>query len=81
MHLLEKDVWVVWTLDVLFNAPIDYDKAVSGTLQLVPDGAAFARLAHDYQGMIEDGLLLEDAEPFARLMDRCREVQRKANAG
>jgi hypothetical protein len=62
------------------GAPIDYDKAVSGALQLVPDGAALGRLARDYQGMIEDGLLLEEAEPFGHLMDRCRDVQRKANA-
>lgn len=62
------------------GALIDYDKAVSGALQLVPGGAARDRLAHDYQGMVEDGLLLEEAEPFGRLMDRCREVQRKANA-
>ena len=63
------------------GAPIDYDKAVLGALQLVPEGAALNRLASDYQGMVEDGLLLEEAEPFGRLMDRCREVQRKANAG
>lgn len=62
------------------RAPVDYDKAVSGNLQLVPDGAALDRLAHDYQGMVEDGLLLGEAEPFGRLMDRCREVERKANA-
>lgn len=46
------------------GAPIDYDKAVSGSLQLVPEGAALERLARDYQGMVEDGLLLEEAEPF-----------------
>ena len=62
------------------GAPIDYDKAVSGALQLVPEGAARDRLAHDYQGMVEDGLLLGEAEAFGRLMDRCRDVQRKANA-
>ena len=63
------------------GAPIDYDQAVSGALQLVPEGAAFDRLARDYQGMVEDGLLLEEAEPFGLLTDRCREIQRKANAG
>lgn len=73
MFFAEKD---------LNGAPIDYAKAVSGSLQLVPDGAALERLARDYQGMVEDGLLLEEAaEPFGLLMDRCREVQRKANAG
>ncbi|MBI4472004.1 MAG: nucleotidyl transferase AbiEii/AbiGii toxin family protein, partial [Acidobacteria bacterium] len=61
------------------GAPVDYSKAVSGALQLVPRGAALERLARDYQGLVEDGLLLEEAEPFGRLMDRCREVQMKAN--
>jgi hypothetical protein len=63
------------------GTPIDYEIAVSGALQLVPNGTALDRLARDYQGMVEDGLLLEEAEPFERLMERCGGVQRKANAG
>jgi hypothetical protein len=59
--------------------PIDYDQAVSGGLHLVPNGAALDRLEQDYLGMVEDGLLLEEAERFSNLMDRCREIESKAN--
>lgn len=58
---------------------IDYHAAVSGKLQLVPDDGALATLAADYQRMIDDGLLLDDAEPFETLMERCRAIQEKAN--
>jgi hypothetical protein len=30
--------------------------------------------------MLQDGLLLDDAEPFSNLLDRCRAIQAKANA-
>lgn len=59
---------------------IDYHAAVLGGLQLVPDEAALAKLAADYQRMIDDGLLLDDAEPFDSLLARCRVIQQKANA-
>lgn len=59
---------------------IDYHAAVSGGLQLVPDGSALATLAADYQHMVDDGLFLDDAEPFEALLERCRAIQRKANA-
>ncbi len=59
---------------------IDYHAAVSGGLQLVPDDAALAKLASDYQNMVDDGLFLDDAEPFETLLQRCRVIQQKANA-
>ncbi|MBL0167985.1 MAG: nucleotidyl transferase AbiEii/AbiGii toxin family protein [Propionivibrio sp.] len=59
---------------------IDYHAAVAGGLQLVPDDSAMAKLAADYQHMVEDGLFLEDAEPFDALLERCRAIQQKANA-
>lgn len=59
---------------------IDYHAAVSGELQLIPGDDALAKLAADYQRMIDDGLLLDDAEPFEALLDRCRAIQQKANA-
>ena len=59
---------------------IDYHAAVSGGLQLVPGDDALAKLAADYQHMVDDGLLLDDAEPFEALLDRCRAIQQKANA-
>lgn len=59
---------------------IDYHAAVSGGLQLVPDDGALATLASDYQHMVDDGLFLDDAEPFEALLQRCRVIQQKANA-
>lgn len=58
---------------------IDYHAAVSGSLQLVPDDDALATLASDYQHMVDDGLFLDDAEPFDTLLQRCRIIQEKAN--
>lgn len=59
---------------------IDYHAAVAGGLQLVPNDGALAKLAIDYQHMVDDGLFLDDAEPFKALMDRCQAIQQKANA-
>jgi hypothetical protein len=58
---------------------IDYHAAVSGGLQLVPDDGALAKLAADYQNMVDDGLFLDDVEPFEGLLERCRVIQQKAN--
>ena len=30
--------------------------------------------------MVEDGLLLDDAEPFEALIERCRQIETLANA-
>ena len=59
---------------------IDYHTAVAGGLQLVPFDGALAKLAADYQHMVDDGLFLDDAEPFDALLERCRAIQKKANA-
>jgi hypothetical protein len=59
---------------------IDYHAAVAGGLQLVPDQGALAKLAADYQHMVDDGLFLDDVEPFEALLDRCRAIQQKANS-
>jgi hypothetical protein len=59
---------------------IDYHAAVAGRLQLIPGDDALAKLAADYQHMIEDGLFLDDAEPFAALLERCRVIEQKVNA-
>ncbi|MDE0419031.1 MAG: nucleotidyl transferase AbiEii/AbiGii toxin family protein [bacterium] len=59
---------------------IDYERAVSGDLQLVPFGSAHAVLADDYARMLTDGMLLDDSEPFDALMDRCAEIEARANA-
>jgi len=59
---------------------IDYHAAVAGGPQLVPDDGALAKLAADYQQMVDDGLFLDDAEPFEALLDQCRTIKAKANA-
>jgi hypothetical protein len=58
---------------------IDYHAAIAGALQLVPNDGALAKLAVDYQHMVDDGLFLDDAEPFDALLERCRAIQQKAN--
>jgi len=61
------------------GALVDYDTAVNGGLRLVPGGEALAALSADYGQMVDDGLLLEDAEPFETLMARCDDIAARAN--
>jgi hypothetical protein len=60
--------------------PIDYAAAVSGDLQLVPGPEALKQLEADYKKMADDGILLDDAEPFADLIERCADLEKRANA-
>lgn len=60
---------------------IDYAVAVGGALRLVPEGDALKALGEDYARMVDDGLLLDDAEPFDALMARCTDVAERANRG
>ena len=59
---------------------VDYGAAVTGGLRLVPDGDALVALAADYGRMVEDGWLLDDAEPFEALMDTCQAIEDRANS-
>lgn len=61
------------------RSPIDYVAAVNGGLQLVPGGDASKALQEDYGRMVEDGLLLDDAESFEALMARCADIAARAN--
>ena len=58
---------------------IDYEAAVTGGLQLVPRGLAYEALADDYTRMLSDGILLDDEEQFADLMERVAEIEGRAN--
>lgn len=58
---------------------IDYERAVSGELRLVPDGDALEALRSDYQEMISSGLFEEDPSSFEVLMDQCRAIEAEAN--
>jgi hypothetical protein len=58
---------------------IDYAAAINGSLVLVPRGETLETLSADYAKMIDDRLFLGDPEPFAWVVDRCRDVERRAN--
>lgn len=70
MFFREKDAAGNW---------VDYAAAVAGSLRLVPAGDALLALADDYARMVEDGWLLDDAEPFDALMDACQAIEDRAN--
>lgn len=58
---------------------IDYERAVTGGLRLVPHGKALDNLSFDYTRMLDDGLLAGDAEPFGTLLEECRRLEVRAN--
>lgn len=62
------------------RSQIDYASAVDGGLQLVPAGYGAKALAEDYARMVGDGLLLDEAEPFETLMERCADITARANS-
>jgi len=61
------------------RTPIDYGAAVNGGLLLVPIGDGAKALGDDYARMIENGLLLDDAEPFDSLIERCAQIAERVN--
>ncbi len=67
----EKDAGGSW---------IDYQAALTGSLQLVPTGAARGVLADDYGRMLGDGMLLGDEETFDDIMGRCADIEARANS-
>ncbi|MXW67991.1 MAG: nucleotidyl transferase AbiEii/AbiGii toxin family protein [Gemmatimonadales bacterium] len=60
---------------------IDYEAAVSGGLQLCPDGPFNAALAADYEQMLGSGMLFDDEEAFEEILDRCADLEQRANRG
>lgn len=69
MFFREKDWSGIW---------IDYHEAVSGGLQLIPEREMYRVLGEDYESMMSDGLLLDD-ERYDQLMDRCSDIEGRAN--
>ena len=59
---------------------IDYEAAVSGDLQLVPEGSFYEALIDDYKRMLSDGMLFDDEERFEDMMERCSDLQVRANS-
>ena len=70
MFFREKDVNGNW---------VNYIAEVSGELQLVPHGPVRQVLSNDYDRMLADGMLLDDEERFGDLMERCGDIQQRAN--
>lgn len=58
---------------------VDYVAAVSGGLKLVPDEPTQKALAEDYQKMADAGMLPDDAETFEQIIERCRDLEKRAN--
>jgi hypothetical protein len=59
---------------------VDYATAVAGDLQLVPSGTLTDLLRADYEAMLTNGLLNDQAPSFAQLMERSQALQDRANA-
>ncbi len=70
MFFREKDAAGHW---------VDYEGAISGDLQLVPEGSFYEALGDDYGRMLSDGMLLDDDERFEDVMERCADLQLRAN--
>jgi hypothetical protein len=58
---------------------IDYFRAISGALRLIPEGASLVALENDYAAMREDGLLALNPMTFATLMEHCAGIQDAVN--
>jgi len=71
--------WFFAAKDSQDNA-INYVSAVRGGLVLVPQGTILEALAADYAKMVEDRLFLREPEPFSWIIERCREIEKRANA-
>lgn len=60
--------------------PIDYQAAVSGALQLVPEAEAREVLNADYQRMVDEGMFFDDPPPFETLVENVQRIQDLANS-
>ncbi|MCY1231584.1 Nucleotidyl transferase AbiEii toxin, Type IV TA system [compost metagenome] len=59
---------------------IDYAKAVSGQMCMVPSGDALKALEADYKTMQESGITAADAPDFGVIIDSCREMEVAINS-
>ena len=58
---------------------IDFEMSVRGGLQLVPTGEAYNLLADDHEAMVRAGMLFNDPETFENIMERCADIEARAN--
>ena len=73
----KQDFWHATDADEL---PIDYLRALSGNLQLVPIAAARQALESDYQAMTDSGMLRGEIPSFAELLARISQLEEQCNA-
>lgn len=59
---------------------IDYNSVINGNLILVPEENALKSLATDYDRMVTDGLFLGEPKKFEWIIERCRGIEKRANA-
>jgi hypothetical protein len=60
---------------------IDYFAAINGAMRLVPAGDSRTALKRDYAAMLDDGLLALHQPDFVDLMEDCRTIEARINAG
>lgn len=58
---------------------VEYARAIAGGLQLVPQGPLRTAVADDYQRMVGEGMLPEDAPRFEALLAGCADLECRAN--
>lgn len=59
---------------------IDFEVAVAmGELKLVPTEEAYELLAEDYEAMIRAEMFFNDPDTFENLMERCADIEERAN--
>ena len=58
---------------------IDFETSVRGGLRLVPDGETYNLLADDYEAMVRADMLFNDPDTFENLMERCADIEARAN--
>jgi Nucleotidyl transferase AbiEii toxin, Type IV TA system len=78
-HAVARHKTMFFAEKAVDRSQIEYATAVDGGLQLVPVGDGAKALAEDYARMVDDGLLLEEAEPFETLMERCADIAARGN--
>ena len=76
-YLLEKDIWVVATLRVLFEAPFAEHLTFKGGTSLSKVWRAIPRFSEDVDITYD---LLDESEPFDALLERCAAIEARANA-
>jgi hypothetical protein len=71
--------WAFGAKDARGNV-IAYHSVINGAPTLIPQGKSLEALAADYAKMIDDRLFAGTPESFEWVLERCRDIERRANA-